>query len=141
MIHFRLVSRSDTRIDLLAAVVLLLMATVAFVHRIFFDAADDMVFANSDLFRYFNPLAEFFHDSIRRGELPLWNPYQLAGVSLLASHEPALLYPPNLLAWGLSLVGCAVAPEPVTAPPTVESPERLTVDPKVRIGTLKNGMR
>jgi hypothetical protein len=100
---------SGPRIDVLAAVVLLAMAAGAFVHRIFFDGADEMAFANSDLFRYFNPLAEFIHQSIRRGELPFWNPYQLAGLSLLASHEPALLYPPNWVAWALFRGGLALA--------------------------------
>ena len=35
--------------------------------------------------------------SLRRGELPLWNPYALAGDPLLAMQQPAVLHPINLL--------------------------------------------
>ncbi len=41
----------------------------------------------------------------------------------------------------LALAGCAVAPPPVTAPPSDGGPVALTVDPKIHTGTLANGLR
>lgn len=37
-------------------------------------------------------------DSWRKGELPGWNPYQLAGTPLLANSQSGALYPPHVLA-------------------------------------------
>jgi hypothetical protein len=37
----------------------------------------------------------FLRDSIRTGELPLWNPYILLGRPFLADPETAVFYPPN----------------------------------------------
>lgn len=36
-------------------------------------------------------------DMIRRGVIPLWNPYSFCGTPFLANLQSALLYPPNLL--------------------------------------------
>jgi hypothetical protein len=52
---------------------------------------------NVDMPHYFLPSATFLHDALERGELPLWNPYQMAGQPFAAQHVPAGLYPPNLL--------------------------------------------
>lgn len=35
--------------------------------------------------------------ALRNGEWPLWNPYQLTGMPLLANYQSAILYPPRLL--------------------------------------------
>lgn len=56
-------------------------------------------------------------ESIRNGQLPLWNPYNGMGAPLLANYQSALLYPPNwillvfqaiggtgLQAWGQALL-------------------------------------
>jgi hypothetical protein len=37
----------------------------------------------------------YLHDSIRTGELPLWNPYVALGRPFLADPEAAVFYPPN----------------------------------------------
>lgn len=39
----------------------------------------------------------FIGEQLRRGELALWNPYIFAGMPLLASVYPGVLYPPNWL--------------------------------------------
>jgi hypothetical protein len=52
---------------------------------------------NADLFTYFYPM---YHEAARRlaqGELPLWNPWQLAGLPFLATMQTGVFYPPNLL--------------------------------------------
>jgi hypothetical protein len=51
---------------------------------------------NLDLIQLFRPNAVFLQDEIRRGNIPLWNPYQMAGTPFLATHMPAALYPPIL---------------------------------------------
>jgi hypothetical protein len=45
----------------------------------------------------FYPWREFAMSELSQGRLPLWNPYNGAGVPLLANYQSALLYPPNLL--------------------------------------------
>jgi hypothetical protein len=46
-----------------------------------------------DITNYFLPTMVFIRDSLLRGELPLWDPYQFAGTPFLALHTPAVLYP------------------------------------------------
>ena len=54
------------------------------------------------------PLAHFQQECFRRGELPLWNPYNNCGVPFLAQWNTMPLYPPSLiylllpLQWSLS---------------------------------------
>lgn len=45
----------------------------------------------------FWPWRQFAVDELRAGRLPLWNPYAGCGVPLLADHQTALFYPPNLI--------------------------------------------
>lgn len=58
----------------------------------------------------FYPWRLFVARSLRRGEIPLWNPHQFCGYPLLANGQSAVFYPPNwLLAlvdvrWGLGLL-------------------------------------
>jgi Bacterial membrane protein YfhO len=42
------------------------------------------------------PVAFFFRESFRRGELPLWNPYNSCGIPFLAQWNTMTLYPPVL---------------------------------------------
>ena len=57
----------------------------------------------------FYPWREYAFDSLRSGQLPLWNLYNGAGAPLLANYQSALLYPFNWLglifplAWQMSL--------------------------------------
>jgi hypothetical protein len=50
-----------------------------------------------DLFNYFFPSKVFTWELLRRGELPLWNPYVFFGVPFLANIQMGVLYPPNVL--------------------------------------------
>jgi len=43
------------------------------------------------------PWRVFAAESIRSGEMPLWNPHQLCGMPFLANGQSAVLYPPNAL--------------------------------------------
>jgi hypothetical protein len=51
----------------------------------------------SDLFLYVYPVARAAARWIHAGELPLWNPHQIAGHPFLATVAPGLLYPPSAL--------------------------------------------
>ncbi len=57
----------------------------------------DMIFLMRDLFQKHYPLHIFSSEILRRGSLPLWNPYTGCGEPFLANIEDAVLYPPNLL--------------------------------------------
>jgi len=49
------------------------------------------------------PIFEYYswryyaRERLRKGEIPLWNPYELTGNVLLANSQSAVLYPPNIL--------------------------------------------
>ena len=46
-----------------------------------------------DEVREFYPLLDFTHDSLRSGNLPLWNPYNFSGYPHLANWASAVFYP------------------------------------------------
>jgi hypothetical protein len=54
-------------------------------------------YINYDLYSYYFPTVSFAFDELRRGRLPLWNPYQLAGEPFFANQQHGLLYPLNAL--------------------------------------------
>jgi hypothetical protein len=80
-----------------------LVAAVYWIHRFHFGRETAVLGKTSlgDFDGYFVPVAAFMHSSLQRGVLPLWNPYQLAGQPFLGLHAPAVLYPPNVLLFGL----------------------------------------
>lgn len=45
----------------------------------------------------FYPWRDLVFDAWRKGEIPAWNPYELAGTPLLANSQSAALYPPHIL--------------------------------------------
>src|SRR5215467_13631627 len=67
---------------------------------------ETFVFRDFGLFSY--PVAFFQRDCFWRGEVPLWNPYNLCGVPFLAQWNTMTLYPPAIiylllpLGWSLS---------------------------------------
>ncbi len=52
---------------------------------------------NFDLFQEFLPRHHHAGERLARGELPLWDPHQIAGLPFLAALQGGVLYPPNLL--------------------------------------------
>jgi hypothetical protein len=52
------------------------------------------VFVFRDHFSYFLPLRHFTAESLREGELPLWNPYNASGEPWLANPQTGIFYPP-----------------------------------------------
>ncbi|MDD5436685.1 MAG: YfhO family protein [Candidatus Omnitrophica bacterium] len=62
----------------------------------------DVIFSNNllcfrDLGRFFYPPREYAFTLIKHGVMPLWNPFIYCGNPLLASHQPAVLYPVSLV--------------------------------------------
>lgn len=50
-----------------------------------------------DGINFFYPASQFLSDSLKRADLPLWNPYIFSGMPFMAAHQGALYYPPTLL--------------------------------------------
>ena len=55
-------------------------------------------FGSGDAFGYFLPAHAYEAERLAAGQLPLWNPYQGAGVPFLAMLQPGALHPARLLA-------------------------------------------
>ncbi len=51
----------------------------------------------ADALTLFRPWYRISSEAIRSGAWPLWNPYEFAGMPLLANYQSAVLYPPRLL--------------------------------------------
>jgi len=54
-----------------------------------------------DVATQFYPFRVFAGNALRNGDLPLWNAHIMMGTPFLANIQSALLYPPNLLLYGL----------------------------------------
>jgi len=63
----------------------------------------------ADQYTYFYPMHRLVAERLAAGEWPLWNPWQLAGLPLLATLQTAVFYPPNLLHLLLSTEGAMEA--------------------------------
>jgi hypothetical protein len=76
----------------------LLAATAAAVFGFDLLAGRALVgFTNFDLFAEFLPRHAYYGAALRRAEIPLWDPHQIAGLPFLATLQGGVLYPPNLL--------------------------------------------
>ena len=56
------------------------------------------ILGGDDLTNLFWHWLRFAISSVRRGQLPLWNPYLFSGIPFVANPQPALFYPPTWLA-------------------------------------------
>src|SRR5258708_5866195 len=56
-----------------------------------------------DTIRQLYPWKTLVVDSLKKLQLPLWNPYNFSGSPLLANFQSAALYPFNILYFALSL--------------------------------------
>ena len=55
----------------------------------------------SDLASYHLPKYQYVAERLASGSLPLWNPYEFAGIPFLASLQPGVYYPPVLFFYSL----------------------------------------
>jgi uncharacterized membrane protein len=74
-----------------AVVVVLLASALPFVGPL----ARDEVFSFRDHSDYFIPLRFFTSAALKRGELPLWNPFNASGERWLANPQTGVFYPPS----------------------------------------------
>jgi hypothetical protein len=72
-----------------------LLAVLALVYRSVFNGH---VLAGRDVFRIFFPDSAFLLESLRAGELPLWNPYVRLGQPFAATLYSQVFYPPRWVA-------------------------------------------
>ncbi|MBN1953752.1 MAG: YfhO family protein [Anaerolineae bacterium] len=77
---------------ILPILLLALLAVLLFWDLLWLPAGQAI--AGNDLSHMFLQWWQFALQSVRQGELPLWNPYLFSGAPFLANPEPALLYPP-----------------------------------------------
>lgn len=60
-------------------------------------------FFSRDIAPFFYPMKAFLAESVRGGDLPLWNPWVLNGEPFFATLQPGALYPGSLLLYLLPL--------------------------------------
>lgn len=53
----------------------------------------------SDIVQQFFPSKSFLRESLRSGQLPLWNPHTFSGAPFLANPQRAAIFYPDLLLW------------------------------------------
>lgn len=66
----------------------------------------------NDQVRMFYPYRTFINESLAKGELPLWNPYNFSGSPIIANFQSAVFYPlniiyfflPQITAWSILVV-------------------------------------
>jgi hypothetical protein len=74
------------------AVLTLFFSSILFFYDLF---KERFLLTERDLGAYFIPPRFFWVESIRHGDLPLWNPYQFSGHPFFANPQNAILYPLN----------------------------------------------
>ncbi len=79
-------------------VVVLLILSLAFFWKM---ALTNLILVGLDVFTYFYPYRAYAAEALRRGRIPLWNPYLFLGVPFLANPQAAVFYP---LHWPLSFL-------------------------------------
>jgi hypothetical protein len=80
-----------------------LLAVLAVIYR---SAFTGNVLAGRDVFRIFFPDSAFLLESLRTGELPLWNPYLRLGQPFAATLYSQVFYPPR---WAAVLLAGPIA--------------------------------
>lgn len=56
-----------------------------------------------DIYAFFSQTYHNVREGFQRGEWPLWNPYQMAGMPVLANYQASVFYPPRMLLLALDL--------------------------------------
>ncbi len=73
------------------------LATLGFFWQLFFTTDTWMPSGGGDLVSFLYPLYHFAARNLRRGIIPLWNPYLYGGAPFAADNQSGLFYPVNLL--------------------------------------------
>jgi len=86
-------ARGEDRSAALLAVALAALASTLVWQRYHSAPPDPRLLAPTDLANYYYPIADLVGRRLAAGELPLWNPASCSGIPLLATLQPAVLYP------------------------------------------------
>ncbi|MCS6834619.1 MAG: YfhO family protein [Anaerolineae bacterium] len=85
------------------ALAILALAWVFFFWRVLTpNPADQLVFRQGDFSGQFVAFAGYQYRRFAAGEVPLWNPYNNAGLPFIADTQAAVFYPPRLLVLALA---------------------------------------
>ncbi|MEM3112260.1 MAG: hypothetical protein QXY90_04400, partial [Candidatus Anstonellales archaeon] len=87
-------SRKGVRIAHILAILTLFILSLFFFYDLF---EDRFLLTERDLGAYFIPPRFFWVESIKKGDFPLWNPYQFCGHPFFANPQHAILYPFHIL--------------------------------------------
>jgi len=96
LLHRRGRLTRDYHRDVLALGIIAL-ATIGFFWQLFFTDDTWMPSGGGDLVSFLYPLYHFAARNLRRGIIPLWNPYLYGGSPFAADNQSGLFYPVNLL--------------------------------------------
>jgi len=88
--------------DLLALTVLILAWAFFFWRVLTPNSADQLVFRQGDFSGQFVAFAGYQYQRFAEGQVPLWNPYNNAGLPFIADTQAAVFYPPRLLMLALA---------------------------------------
>ena len=85
------------RRDLVLVLILAITATAFWLFRIMPAGTRPWVaiYVNLDLFTYYMPRTDYMAAMLRSSDIPLWNPYEMAGLPLIATLQCGGLYPLN----------------------------------------------
>jgi hypothetical protein len=88
--------------DLIAVVVLILLWLLFFWRLFTPSPADQVSLVEGDFSGQFVAFGAYQYERLAAGEIPLWNPYNNAGLPFIADTQAAAFYPPRLLTIALS---------------------------------------
>ncbi|MFP6585020.1 MAG: YfhO family protein [Candidatus Hydrogenedentota bacterium] len=80
-----------------AFILLLSFLTLLWLKVMWLNRPTEMGSDASDIYRLYMPNLQFYFDSIARGEFPLWNPYEFAGMPFVAVLEFGPFYPLSII--------------------------------------------
>ena len=99
MIRLRSISHNKDIFFILTLILLWLI----FFWRLFTPIAEDQAsLKNGDFSGQFVAFGAYQYERMSQGEIPLWNPYNNAGLPFIADTQAAVFYPPRWITIGLS---------------------------------------
>lgn len=85
------------------AIVILIILWLIFFWRLFTPIAEDQAsLKNGDFSGQFVAFGAYQYERMSQGEIPLWNPYNNAGLPFIADTQATVFYPPRWITMGLS---------------------------------------
>jgi len=85
------------------AILTLMILWLVFFWRLFTPIAEDQAsLKNGDFSGQFVAFGAYQYERMSQGEIPLWNPYNNAGLPFIADTQAAVFYPPRWITMGLS---------------------------------------